>query len=66
MTITTNIATIFQFQPDSGASRGVRTLTLDGEPWFVAKDICDVLGYTNAADAVARHCKGIAKRDTLT
>lgn len=42
----------------------VRTMTIDSEPWFVAKDVCDVLGYANAADAVARHCRGvIVKRD---
>ena len=29
-----------------------------GEPpsaWFVAKDVCDILGYANARDALARH-----------
>ncbi|WP_316896833.1 Bro-N domain-containing protein [Pseudodesulfovibrio indicus] len=31
----------------------LRTLTDDaGEPWFVAKDVCDVLGYRMASDAV--------------
>ena len=47
----------------------VRTLADDkGEPWFAATDVCAVLGYRNASDAVAKHCreKGIAKRDTLT
>ncbi|WP_394341481.1 BRO family protein [Rhodobacter maris] len=38
--------------------RPVRTVTIDGEPWFVARDVCDVLGYADAADAIARHCKG--------
>lgn len=37
---------------------GVRGLSIDGEPWFVAKDIADVLGYTNSRKAVADHCKG--------
>ena len=47
----------------------VRTIADDkGEPWFAATDVCAVLGYRNASDAVAKHCreKGIAKRDTLT
>lgn len=35
----------------------VRTLNKDGEPWFVAKDICTVLGYTNTRKAVIDHCK---------
>lgn len=38
----------------------------DGEPWFVAADICDVLGYANPRAAIAAHCKGVAKRDIRT
>lgn len=30
----------------------VRTLVIDGEPWFVAKDICDILGIVNPTDAL--------------
>jgi prophage antirepressor-like protein len=39
-----------------------------GNPWFVAKDICEVLGYTNSRDALANHVnpKDVAKRDSLT
>ena len=34
----------------------VRTLTDEnGEPWFVAKDICDILNYTNASKAISDH-----------
>ena len=44
----------------------VRVITKDGEPWFVAKDLTSVLGYANSSDAIARHCKGVAKHDTLT
>jgi len=36
-----------------------------GEPWWVGKDVCDVLGYSNARDAMAKHCKGVAKRYPL-
>ncbi len=32
----------------------VRTLTINGEPWFVAKDISDVLGYRMASDMTRR------------
>ena len=41
-----NELTTFQFQPAEGVevSRPVRTVTIDGEPWFVAKDVCEVLG----------------------
>ena len=34
----------------------LRTLTDEaGEPWFVAKDVCDVLGYANASKAINDH-----------
>ena len=30
----------------------IRTTIIDGEPWFVAKDICDILGITNPTVAM--------------
>lgn len=33
----------------------VRTIEIDGEPWFVGKDIAVVLGYSNTKDALSRH-----------
>lgn len=30
-------------------------MVIDGEPWFAAYDVCNVLAYMNARDAVARH-----------
>jgi prophage antirepressor-like protein len=30
----------------------VRTVTIDGEPWFVGKDVAQALGYKRAADAI--------------
>jgi prophage antirepressor-like protein len=38
----------FSFEND----RKVRTLERDGETWFVAKDVCDVLGLTNVTEAL--------------
>ena len=36
----------------------VRTATDDkGEPWFCAKDLCDVLGYKKACDSVKQHVR---------
>lgn len=32
----------------------IRTVTIDGEPWFVAKDISDALGYRMASDMTRR------------
>lgn len=37
----------------------VRTVTIDDEPWFVAADVCAVLGYRNPRSAVERHVREI-------
>lgn len=33
----------------------LRTLTIDGEAWFVGKDVAEALGYKNTADAIGKH-----------
>lgn len=33
----------------------VRILVLDGAPWFVGKDVAEILGYANASKALADH-----------
>ena len=33
----------------------VRTIEIDGEMWFVGKDVAKVLGYSNTRDALAKH-----------
>ena len=33
----------------------IRTITIDGEPWFVGKDVADVLGYSNSSKAILTH-----------
>lgn len=38
--------------PDFGT---IRTLELNDEPWFIGKDVAEVLGYTNPRDALAKH-----------
>jgi len=47
----------------------VRTLIKDGQPWFVAKDVAEILGYANPRDAISKHVdvedKGVANCDTL-
>ncbi len=43
----------------------IRTTEINGEPYFVGRDVAIALGYTNANDAMAKHCKGIAKRYPL-
>lgn len=43
--------------PFSFESHQVRTLEIDNELWFVAKDIAIVLGYKNPQKAIRDHCK---------
>lgn len=46
----------------------VRTIVKDGEPWFIAADVCRALEVKNARDAVARlddDEKGVVLTDTL-
>lgn len=33
----------------------VRSLLLNNEPWFIGKDVADVLGYKNQRDAISKH-----------
>ena len=45
----------------------VRTITKDGEPWFAASDVCDILELGNATMAVSRlseKMKGLNSIDT--
>lgn len=47
----------------------IRVVTDDnGEPWFAANEVCEVLGFVNPRDAVARHVDDddVGKHDTLT
>lgn len=39
----------------------VRGVIKEGKPYFVGKDIAEVLGYSNASKAVIDHCKGGVK-----
>lgn len=33
----------------------IRTTEVNGEPWFMGKDIADILGYKNNKDAISSH-----------
>ena len=47
----------------------IRTLEIDGQPWFVGRDVAEVLGYSNTSKALKDHVddedKGVTKRYTL-
>ena len=49
----------------------VRTMVIDGEPYFVGKDVAEILGYANTRDALAKRVDeedktdGVAIRDSI-
>jgi prophage antirepressor-like protein len=54
---------VFNFE-----QRQVRVIEHDGEPWFVARDVCDVLELVNSREAISPlddDEKGVRKTDTL-
>lgn len=53
-------------QPFDFQGHEVRVLTDNPDnPMWVARDVAIALGYKNPSDAIKRHCKGVAKHDTL-
>lgn len=57
---------MYELQTFNNAELGsVRTVTINGEPYFVGKDVAVALGYSNPRDAIAKHVddedKGVAK-----
>jgi anti-repressor protein len=55
---------IYKFAP----GMNLRTVVIDGEPWFVAKDVCASLGFRDASNAtrgLGSEQKTIGKVSTL-
>ena len=50
MTNSANALTTFN-HPQFGS---IRMITKDNDPWFVARDVCDILGISNTGNAYAR------------
>lgn len=49
----------------------VRSLLINSEPWFVGKDVAEILGYSNPRDAISKHVdsedkNSVAIRDGIT
>ncbi|MGL9767136.1 BRO family protein [Enterococcus sp. DIV0806c] len=59
-----NTQQIFNFEQNE-----VRTILVNDEPYFVGKDVAEVLGYSNTQKAILNHVdeedKGVTKWDTL-
>ena len=49
--------------PDFGE---IRTLTINDEPWFVGKDVAEILGYTNPNEAIQDHIDAEDKLNSKT
>ena len=58
-----------QLQNFNFSGQDVRIITINDEPWFVGKDVSDILGYSNSRKALSDHVdgedKGVTKSDTL-
>ncbi|HHW7474685.1 TPA: BRO family protein [Mannheimia haemolytica] len=62
MTTQTQLST-FNFE-----NSAIRVIAINGEPWFIAKDVCEATGISNYRDAIERlddDEKGVALTDTL-
>ena len=44
----------------------VRTILIDGEPWFVGKDVAEILGYSNPSEALMDHVDDDDKLNSKT
>ncbi|MCG6574897.1 Rha family transcriptional regulator [Pseudomonas sp. AF32] len=69
-TINTSANVATRFAGSENVSRGSSVIPFDfdgsairvitdklGDPWFIARDVADALGYSKPENAVARHCK---------
>lgn len=60
-----------ELQEFSFKGKEVRSLVIENEPWFVGKDVAEVLGYKNTRDALSKHIDkedkkdGVAVHDTM-
>src|SRR5919108_1043437 len=45
--------------------RSVRTIHIHGQPWFVGRDVCGVLGIQNVNRALGNLAKGVTEADPL-
>ena len=56
-----NNLTLFE-SPEFGK---VRTVQVEGKPYFVAKDVAVALGYADATNAIKQHCHGVTKHHLI-
>lgn len=44
----------------------IRSVVIDGDPWFVGKDVAEILGYSNSRKTIADHVDEDDKKDGVT
>ena len=42
----------------------IRTVEINGKPYFCASDVAKVLGYSKPNDAILRHCRATVKHSS--
>lgn len=48
-----------QLIPFQFGAAAIRVVEIDGEPWFVGKDVALALGYADPTTAIRSHCRGV-------
>lgn len=50
---------------NSGEFGEVRTIEIDGKPYFVGADVAKALGYKDTVNALKQHCRGVVKHHLI-
>jgi anti-repressor protein len=59
----TNTDTLMTFTASTGVT--LRTMELDGQVYFVGKDVATMLGYKDTVNALKQFCRGVVKRHPI-
>ena len=43
----------------------IRTVEIDGKPYFVGVDVAKALGYNDTVNALKQHCRGVVKHHLI-
>ena len=43
----------------------IRTVEIDGKPYFVGTDVAKALGYKDTVNALKQHCRGVVKHHLI-
>ena len=54
-----------QLIPFDFENKTVRMMVLEDREWWVGKDVCEALKYSNDREAISRHCKGVVNHYPL-